>query len=221
MTQAELLTQLATRLQDNTPTPYLNPAARLELLQNAVVEYSKYRPQQMIDEQVGNNTIYLRLPTDWDAVSSRVQALEEVDQQDHVVMFPADDYVVYRDKTQTYLRLAYESVSQYTYRLRYTKPHTLTTESCSVPTADTSAILDMAASEGCLRLAAATIPNFDNTMSGAIVTRKSQAQEYRDLAAQYFQRWLRVMGLPKDPIQGGVMTQATMHYTNPRRIFRR
>ena len=173
----------------------LSAASVQACLLDALAEYNRRRPNQARDEQTGDGSYFLDVPDDWEEGFSTLIRLDELDSED----VPTE---IRRNRIQLEQRpsLAPRLMRTYgyfeigvTYRVAYTLKHTITAHSSSVPSEDKGAVMDLAASYACTRLAAAYAQSVDPQIGTVTIDYKSKTQEYRQLAKDYLAAFDRVM----------------------------
>lgn len=196
------LTQLRLMIQDRLTV--LTDAELLICIIQAVYDYSKIRPQAAVENLTGVDGYELELPSAWDTDISRIFEIASViDQGDEEIIAIIDptSYQLYEAPDRTVIRFAFRVSSAYTYRIRYTQAQEFRPELVTIPSTDQKAIIYLAASQGCLIMAAYANQNVEHTLGSATVNRyrgKSEAEIWRLLAKDYQAQWRVEMDLPKE-----------------------
>lgn len=181
MTQADYLTGIAERIQDDNNK--LDATTLIACLTQAVAEYSRIRPQMKVEDQTGSGTSFLPLPAGWEA-HSRLVSLAQLS-SGKPESLPRSEYQLNATPAGTnILRLFGFFESGATYRLSYTARHLISSSASSVPSADAPALMDLAASYAALRLSAAYTQEENANLGTVTIERKSKADSYRALAAE-------------------------------------
>ena len=233
MTRTELLTLLDQKLRD--VNAYIDESERITLLEEAVAEYNKYRPNSTLEDQSGTDDNELVLPTSWEENFSRIITLEEVyekgtDDESFTILEPRL-YSIYEKDTGKVIRLENYTYSDYTYRITFTVQHTLPDGECSVPEHNCRALLYYATSQGLLDLSTYTAQNADHAFTGlenVTLQRKTQSEQYYRNSEKYRQKWCEFMGIPFIPsnlisnnklLTTHAMTRLTWNYHNAKRLL--
>lgn len=220
----DYIARLVLMLQDNTGM--LSSGSLILCLLNAVYEYSRIRPQRVVEDIAGTDLYTLALPAQWELDISRVTAIEMIltydDDEEAVTLIDPTAYEVYVNPDESLLRSGSRWSSQYTYRVRYTISQQFAPEIVTIPVVDRNAIIYLAASDACYAIAAYANQNIDNTFTGATVdrsNRKSEAEIWQGFAKDYEKKWRFAMGLPDKPLSGGAITSFTWKRKNRKMLF--
>lgn len=198
------------RLIDTDATnPLLSDATTLDnAIAAAVAKYQLDRPRLVTADVTGNGTPYYVLVgtgavlASWSDQFSTIAQIEypaAAVGADHVPTFlnRQDDWQEdYRDATKTYLRLRTVSPSaSETLRITYAAPHTHTSVTDTVPTADLEALYDLAAHYACLELGTKMAGSSDSVISADSVNYRDSQLRYRQQAQDWLASYNRRMGI--------------------------
>jgi hypothetical protein len=183
MTQSDYITGIDQRVADADSR--LTTAIKQACLAQALAEYNKRRPREIVAEVIGDGAAFLALPTGWQTGFSELRRVEYFD-DDYLEAIPAQEWQVIQNPSPEAESLFFlttaHSIDDTTYRLTYTVAHTIGVSSSTVPSGDDAALMDCAASHAALRLAAAHFDNIDPTIGSVSVDNKTRADYYNKLA---------------------------------------
>lgn len=177
----------------------------------AVSKYSQDRPRTVVEDETGNSSGYYVLVGTGAVLSSWSDGFSQIQSIEYPAAAVGVDYVPgyldrqddwddsYQDATKTYLRLKsiMPSASE-TVRVTYTAPHTHTTITDTVKTADKEALYDLAAHYGCLALGTKMAGSSDSTISADSVNYRDSQLRYKQQAEAWLASYNRRMGISDD-----------------------
>ena len=190
-TQTTFLTGLASRIQDAEAK--LTQADLIDCLTAALNEYSAARPRYVTAEVTSDGSAFLALPATWDLLFSKVARIDELDANNapeyvmpavyQIITNPAPEAEVFFFTDET-------PAAGTKYRIKYAVRHTITTSASTVPSADETIVMDLAASIAFLRLAAAYAQSTDPQIGTVTLDYKSKTDLYKGLARDFRQRFV-------------------------------
>ena len=205
-------TRLAVRyrlIDTDATNPLLSDSTTLDnAIAAAVAKYGQDRPRVVVADVTGNGTPFYVLVgsgavlSAWADQSSVIEHIEypaAAVGADHVPTYLSrqDDWQEdYRDASKTYLRLLSVSPSaSETLRITYTAPHTHTSVTDTVPSADLEALYDLAAHYACLTLGTKMAGSSDSVISADSVNYRDSQLRYRQQAQDWLASYNRRMGI--------------------------
>ncbi len=194
MTQTDYIDRIKHKAKDEDSR--LSDADWSEALEDALSEYSQAHPHSAIIDLSGDGTAFLELPADWDPETSDLIRLDELDNRSHPSEVRRNRLSIElrpNDTPRLYRHIGYFSSGQ-TYRLRYTLAHTITDTASTVPSGDAPAVVALAASFACTRLAAAYASNISPRMGAVTIDQENQTRKFRDLAKDFHAEYERACG---------------------------
>jgi len=191
---ATLITGLAGRIQDQA-NKLGRPDRDLAILRARDI-FSDGTPRVLYKDYTGDGTAYaFDLPNDtgkvWEDGFSAVVSLE-CPAGEREPAFLEDNAWSVRQWTATTQKLVLKGQTPgqgQTLRLGYTVRHTVDTTAVTIPDPYVEAFLDLAGAIACELLAAIYTQTGDSTINADVVNYRSKAQEYRDLAKGYQDRY--------------------------------
>jgi hypothetical protein len=202
MTLTGYLESLGDRISDEESK--LDTGSLESCLQNALNEYSGIRIRRLVDELTADGTAFLTLPTEWDENFSNVLQLDELDSEEHPTEVPSSEFLIIRNpapEAQILLFVESTPTAGTIYRLTYSVLHEVDGSTDTVLDRDREAVLDLAASYACLRLAAAYIQAEDQQIQTVTLQYQTKPGEYRKLAAEYRKAFSAAMGSGSDAVK--------------------
>lgn len=192
-----------TRMGDTGNKPVMSDADVDACVQEAATtDYSRSRPRLLVADLPGDGQL-ITLDTlgGWVAGLSRVSQVEYpatdtgagvitealVPGRDYQVPYPTPD-------GDAILLLTVNPSSTETVRVSYFAPHEHTFESDTVPPGDTTAVLALATSIACLRMATRLAGAEDQTIMTDGVNRGGASGRYQAMAKQWRERYLEHLG---------------------------
>ncbi len=183
MTESEYVTGIEERVQDADSR--LTSTIKTECLAQALAEYNKLRPRELVEAVTGDGSAFLGLPASYEDGFSSILKIEKLDSNLRPVEEPYQGWDVLNnpapdDDTICFLQADTETAE--TYRITFTIAHTISVGSSTVPSGDDPAMMDLAASIAALRLAAAHFDNVDAAVGAVTIDHKTRADYYKGLA---------------------------------------
>lgn len=200
-TREDYLERLETSLQDDAGK--LQPDDKYRILSQAVLIYSKDRPQSKIKENAGDSTTYdFTLPTDW--VNDFSYILGDIeypaDQAQDPLLIEKGDWMFFKKLvltvTTTYLRmLSFIPATGYSLRYEYTLPHTLNEATCTINDNDIEAVVTLTAALCFWALAAKFAQSTDSTLEADVIDYQRKSDIYTNLAKEKMAVYNSLMGI--------------------------
>jgi hypothetical protein len=203
-TREDYLARLDTTLQDTAEK--LQPDDKERLLSQAVVIFSKDKPNTKVHEITGDGSAYdFAMPSDWvDGVSYIIGDIE----------YPADDYQdpVYLEKvdwmffrklvltvTTTYLRFrSFIPALNKKARFEYALPHTVDETTNTISNADIEAVITLTAALCFWALAAKFTQTTDPSIEADVIDYQRKSDMYSQLAKEKISIYNSLMGLGEE-----------------------
>jgi hypothetical protein len=158
----------------------------------AIGRYSKHRPDEKIEDIVGDGTHDYDLPSSWIAEFSTIRGIEYPIGDIPATMLDSDSYEIYKTPTGNKIRLKDNAPSaSESFRITYTILRTAAT----VPDGDISAFVWLATSLCCEELANAYAQTSDSTISADSVNYRTKSQEFASRAKRLKVLYAEHMGL--------------------------
>lgn len=214
-TLTSLVLKLGDRVQESEGILALDQ--RQAAMTEALADYQRFRPRQLIGDITGNGTGTYALPAGWTQEFSRIVSIEFPSGETPPVYLEDADWTVYQSASSTYaLRLLTEvPVASQTLRVSYTGSQTATATTCTVPSTDEEALVNKAASLACGWLSAYYAQQGQSSIGADVTNHESKSRQYRDLAKQFQQLYASHLGIDSSEGQAPVMAaSAIMEWDN-------
>lgn len=203
-TREDYLAKLETILQDDAEK--LQPDDKYRLLSQAVLVFSKDRPQKKIKEETGDGSKYdFSLPSDWvDNFSSIVGDIEyPADEYQDPAYIESGDWIFFKklvaSVSTTYLRIrTFIPASGYKLRYEYSIPHVLNEDTCTIPDSDIEPVVSLAAAFCFWSLAAKFAQSTDSTIEADVIDYQRKSDLYATLAKEKMATYNSLMGLGEE-----------------------
>lgn len=172
-------------------------------VQDALKTYNKAHPRIIVEDIPGSGTYKLDLPATWEYKFSKIVRIDELQgttDEEAPQQIAANRYLISEGPLadEIYRTLGYFT-SGTDYRVSYTVKHTITAQSSSVPSGDESALMDMAASEAALRLAAAYAQLIDQSIGTEVINFKDKYDKYKALSKELKNQYHKKMKTSRKP----------------------
>lgn len=173
-----------------------------ELVNEAVVEYSRHKPQVKVADTTGADVWDYALPTGWVTDFSNIISIEypfNSATQDIDLIKEGVSWLYYQDTTSVKIRfLGSKPSASETFRVTYTLPHTVDNTSSTVNNAHERSVVNYAAALLAEVLAAEFEKKGRSSLPEGTFDLRTKAQEYHAQADRYYKRWRQGMGIPED-----------------------
>lgn len=203
-TREDYLTRLETILQDDAEK--LQPDDKYRLLSQAVLVFSKDRPQKKMKEETGDGSKYdFSLPTDW--VDGFSFILGDIEYPADLYQDPAyieeGDWIFFKKLVATvstvYLRIrTFIPASGHKLRYEYAIPHTFNEATCTIPDNDIESVVSLAAAFCFWALAAKFAQSTDSTIEADVIDYQRKSDLYATLAKEKMATYNSLMGLGEE-----------------------
>jgi len=173
----------------------------------ALKEYSARKPRYITEESTANGTAFLPLPASWDDGFSAVARLEEVDASGEPLLVEPQGYQLLQQPNpaaDVIFLTRHTPQNDVVFRVKFPILHVVDDASSSIPAVDEAAVIDLAASHACLRLAAEYLQHENASLGTVQIDYKSKASEYRSQAKEYRNRYNDHLGALSKRAAGGM-----------------
>ena len=202
VTIEDIRTGLNFRLQDDSEK--LKPSERDTAIDHAVRVYSKDNPLEKIKEDdSGDGTKFdFALPFDWrdnfSEITGRIEYPVSSDIQNPQYV-DDNNWVIYEKTTGKVLRfLTFKPSGSYSIRYKYSIPHTVSDEDCTIYEKDIDAFSDLCAGLCFMALAAKHAETEEPTIEADAIDYVRKSDQYLDLAKESFKLYDAHMGKGKE-----------------------
>jgi hypothetical protein len=164
----------------------VNPAGLNQLIADAVVLYSTTRPRQVVADIAGTGAFDYALPAGWVDGWSKLLLVEYPAGQREPEFVDPLDWEIYRSPSGAVLRFKADTpLAGKTIRVTFTAQHTVAESTTSVPTADFTGLVYLAAAAGCEQLASRYANQASSTMMADSVDQNPLSKQYSERAKRY------------------------------------
>ena len=202
-TNTDFTNRITYTIQDDASI--LTPSEIADFLIKSVAQFSKDRPREIVVDKAGNGKYDYAVESSWvDEFSNIIGRIEYPNSGYQEPQYIDDnDWMIYKTTDKTYIRFLHSSpASDYSFRYTYTAPHTLSSETNTIPETDFDGVCDLASSICCLALAAKYSQTEEPTVSADVIDYSRKADDYRNLAADLLAAYNRHIGRgPKEEIE--------------------
>jgi hypothetical protein len=207
-TREDYLARLDTALQDTAEK--LQPDDKERLLSQAVVIFSKDKPNTKVHEITGDGSAYdFAMPSDWvDGVSYITGEIEyPADEYQDPVYLEKVDWMFFRKlvtvltvtSTVTYLRFrSFTPALSKKARFEYALPHTVSDSENTISNADIEAVVTLTAALCFWALAAKFTQTTDPSIEADVIDYQRKSDTYSQLAKEKISIYNSMMGLGEE-----------------------
>ena len=213
------------RLKDRAA--YLSADEKDAAIDQAVLTYSKHRPQLTHSKTAGDGTYEYALPSGWQDTFSQVSSIEYPFGEQEPVYLEVNDWAIKHNGTAYKLRFRSCSpgASEF-FLLAWTSRHSVTAGASTVYTEDEQAVADLAASYALRKLAARSAQSRDSTIDADSVNYGGAVASYTALADRLLRQYRDHIGVSDENETGIACSIGEIdtdfawgheHLTHPRR----
>ena len=201
-----------TKISRSSPE-VVSAADRNQFIQDAVMQYSKYKPRRVISDITGTASFLIALPSDWVADFSWL--LEQIEYpyvstNQERDLIDDNDWEWYWDTSNTLkIRLLSDTpATTEKVRLTYAVPHTLSSSTNTMSDSAFKPVCNLAASFDFDAAAAYYAKTFDATTGSDAVNYQTKSAEYLTLSLQKKIDFEEAMGIGKfqQPVKAASVT---------------
>ncbi len=197
-----------------------------QILDHAIRQYSKHRPDEKVVDIVGNSTHDYDLPAGWSAEFSQISRIEYPIGGMPEELLDADEYYIYKTPTGSKLRMVSATPpATASFRVTFTIPRT----DISIADNDVDAVTMLAASFCLEVLATRYVDTSDPTIAADMVNYRSKSSEAASRAKTLRGLYKEHIGMKEDDgtPPAAVVSSSELNYpggmdrlTHPRRARR-
>ena len=196
-TLALMQVNLGSRIKDTEAIVTLQER-ELALIE-AVKDFGRFRPRQLVADIVGTGVSDSAVPAGWVLDVSQVLSVEFPSGNVPPEYLEDADWTIYRSATSTVvLRFLRDTPSaSQTIRVTFTAPHALgaTPATTTLTTQDEEPVLNKAAAYCCTWLAAYYAQQGQASLAADVTNHESKARTYRDLAKDFQRLYNEALGI--------------------------
>jgi hypothetical protein len=170
----------------------VNPGDYDKVINAALMNYSRYKPLEVIDDVTGDGTNEILLPAGWSPEFSSVFSIEHPIGDFPPNLLEVEDYLVI--PRAGVVRLAFALPTATNVRVTYT----VLRSADDIPDIDLHAFCSCAASYALEMLANAYAQTGDSTIAADVVNYRSKSSEFAARAKRYMQLYKDHMGIKED-----------------------
>lgn len=198
VTIEDIRTGLNFRLQDDSEK--LQPSERDKAIDHAVRIYSRDRPLEKIkeDDTADSSKYDFDLPYDWNDNFSEIMSRIEYPISDKIQTpqyVDDNNWIIYEKASGKVLRfVVFKPTTGYTIRYKYSIPHTVSDENCTIYEKDIDALCDLSAGLCFKALAAKHAETEEPTIEADAIDYVRKTDQYMELAKESFRLYDEHMG---------------------------
>jgi hypothetical protein len=182
----------------------LMPAERDLWIQEAVKQYSKHRPRNVVKDITGDGSYDYSVSTHltlWVKGFSVIKSVEYPADQREPVYLEEDSFLIYEKESGLFLRFL-EDIPNATQKIRvtYTALHILSGILNTIPAVDEDALCNLAASLCSQALSSIYAGTSDSTIGADSVNYRTKSQEYQSRAKEQKKLYMDHLGIKEGDV---------------------